>query len=118
MSAVLAHAEIAARRPDCVAGHPGFELTTPFAKYRFEMSPEFPAIERKPGTRDFSRASYEKAPHSLLRGLRGRHIEHELVSANNFGYSKHETTFETGLLTPKGASSNLRCLARAGTSQN
>jgi hypothetical protein len=50
-----------------LAGAPGFELRNVIPNYVFEMSDEFPMISQNLGTRDFSRASCEKAPHSLLR---------------------------------------------------
>jgi hypothetical protein len=44
MSAVFTHPEITPQRPDWLAGHAGFELRNPFAKYLFEISEELPAI--------------------------------------------------------------------------
>ncbi len=42
------------RRPDCVAGHVGLELTNVVAKYPFERSHRFPVIEPNSGRRDYS----------------------------------------------------------------
>src|SRR6266576_880258 len=78
-------------RPDWVAGHGGFELAMSFQKMSFEMSDEFPVIPRNLGTRDFSRASCEKAPHSLLRRLRGRHIGRTGLGQQFLDICKHET---------------------------
>jgi hypothetical protein len=59
-------------------------LQTSFQKMPFEMPDEFPVIPGNLGIRDFSRANCEKALHSLLRRLRGRHIGREPVWADNF----------------------------------
>ena len=45
------------RRPDCLAGAGGFELTNVVAEYPFEVSHEFQSFQRNLGTRDFSGAS-------------------------------------------------------------
>src|SRR5437762_1287875 len=78
-------------RRDCVAEHGGFELAMSFQEMSFEMSDEFPVIPRNLGTRDFSRASCEKAPHSLLRRLRGRHIGRTGLGQQFLDICKHET---------------------------
>jgi hypothetical protein len=68
MSEVLPHLEITPQRPDWLAGVAGFELRYFIANYVFEMSHEFPAIQRNRGTRDFPRMSCEQQTHTRRGG--------------------------------------------------
>jgi len=55
-------------RPDCVAGLRGFELRNVAAKYPFEKTRRFPAIQPNLAIRDYSRASRETRAYSRRGG--------------------------------------------------
>jgi hypothetical protein len=73
------------QRPDCVAGHVGFELRNVVANYFFERSRRFPGFQPNSGHRDHSRlrcgaGGTQLGPGAASRGRPRAHVGHRSAS--------------------------------------